>query len=115
MAVKIKDYITRDTKTLMQSFNVAPKLECVIQNQRLILEATCDVRKELLQVLHLLSWLESPAKLKKQKIKEDEEEPAPKISKKAEAAMPFKDRVKLISDRTKKEETFTKDEEVEAF
>jgi len=115
VAVKIKDYITRDTKVLMQTFNTAPKLECVIQNQRLILEATCDVRKELLEALHRLSWLGSTKPVKGAKIKRDEEEPAPTLSKKAEAALPFSERVKLISDRTKKEEAFTKEEEVEAF
>ena len=115
MAVKIKDYITRDTKTLMQSFNVAPKLECVIQNQRLILEATCDVRKELLHVLHLLSWLESPAKLKKRAKIEVEVVPLEsKMSKKAEAALPFEARVKIISDRNAPKEDST-DEEVEPF
>lgn len=114
MAVKIKDYITRDTKLLMQTFNVAPKLECVIQNQRLILEATCDVRKELLHVIHLLSWLESPAKLKARAMKED----VPivdKMSKKEEAALPFEARVKLISSRQTPEEAPTDDEDVEAF
>ena len=115
MSVKIKDYITRDTKILMSAFNTAPKFECVIQNQRLILEATCDVRKELLEVLHRISWLGSTKPLKGAKIKKDEEEVVPKLSKKAEAALPFEERVKIISDRTAKEEAFTKDEEVEAF
>ena len=114
MAVRIKDYITRDTNLLMQTFNVSPKLECVIQNQRLILEATCDVRKELLHVLHLLSWLESPAKLKDAKTKKDEEKPVSVMSKKAEAALPFEARVKVISDRNAPKEDPT-DEEVDAF
>ena len=98
----------------MQAFNTAPKLECVVQNQRLILEATCDVRKELLEVLHRLSWLGSTKPLKHTEIKRDEEEVAPKLSKKAEAALPFEDRVKLISDRNAPKEAPT-DEEVEAF
>lgn len=115
MSVKIKDYITRDTKVLMQTFNTAPNLECVIQNQRLILEVTCDVRKELLEALHRLSWLGSTKALKKAKTEKKEEDDAPKLSKGAEAALPFKERVKLISNRAKKEEVFTKDEEVEAF
>jgi len=113
LPVKIKDYITRDTGVLMQAFNTAPKLECVIQNQRLILEATCDARKELLHVLHLLSWLESPAKLKERAKKEDVPV-VDKMSKKAEAALPFEARVKLISDRNAPKEAST-DEEVEAF
>jgi len=99
----------------MSTLNTAPKLECVIQNQLLILEATCDVRKELLEVLHLLSWLGSPAKMKKKAKIKDEEEVVPKISKRAEKALPFEERVKLISDRTAKEEAFTKDEDVDAF
>jgi len=118
LPVKIKDFITRDTKVLMNTFNAAPKLECVIQNQRLILEATCDVRKELLEVLHLLSWLGSPEKLKKAKIKEAEEKPVSTMSKKQEAALPFKERVKLISDRnapTVNDEEASTDEDVEAF
>ncbi|MCK4384716.1 MAG: hypothetical protein KAW52_00490 [candidate division Zixibacteria bacterium] len=115
MPVKIKDYITRDTKILMQTFNTMPRLESVIQNQRLMLEATCDVRKELLEVLRRLSWLGSTKALKDAKIKKDEEEVAPKLSRKAEAALPLEERVKVISDRTKKEEAFTKDEDVDAF
>lgn len=118
MAVKIKDYITRDTKILMDTFNVAPKLECVIQNQRLILEATCDVRKELLEVLHRLSWLGSTKPLKDAKIKKDGEEIPPKISKRAESKLPFEQRVKLISDRnapTVNDEEASTDEEVETF
>ena len=99
----------------MSTFNTAPKLECVIQNQRLILEATCDVRKELLEVLHRLSWLGSTKALKDAKIKKDEEEVPSKISRKAEAALPLEERVKIISDRAKREKEFTKDEEVEAF
>jgi len=114
LPVKIKDYITRDTKVLMQTFSKMPKLECVVQNQCLILEATCDVRKELLEILHLLSWLGSPAKLKKAKIKKDEEKPTSVMSKKAEAALPFEARVKAISDRFAPKEAPT-DEDVEAF
>jgi len=99
----------------MQTFNTAPKLECVIQNQRLILEATCDVRKELLEVLHRLSWLGSTKLLKDAKIKRDSEETSPKISKRAESKLPFEKRVKLISDRVARENAFTEDEDVEAF
>jgi len=115
LPVKIKDYITRDTKVLMSTFNTMPKIECVIQNQRLILEATCDVRKELLEVLFRTDWLKKASPLKRTKTKGDEEEVVPKLSKRAEAALGFDERVKIISDRTKKEEAFTKDEEVEAF
>ena len=115
MAVKIKDFITRDTKILMSTFNTTPKLESVLQNQRLILEATCDVRKELLEVLFRTDWLKKAAPLKRTKIKKDEEEVVPKLSRSAEKGLPFEERVKLISDRTKKEEAFIKDEDVEAF
>lgn len=115
MAVKIKDYITRDTKTLMSTFNTMPKLECVIQNQRLMLEVTCDVRKELLEVLNRLSWLGSTKPVKHIKIKRDKEEEIPKLSRKAEAALSLEERVKLVSARTAKEEAVTKDEDVEAF
>ncbi|MCK4828295.1 hypothetical protein KA005_71865 [bacterium] len=118
MSVKIKDYITRDTKILMSTFNTMPKLESVIQNQRLILEATCDARKELLEILHRLSWLGSTKALKDAKIKKDEEKPVSVMSKKAEAALPFEARVKVISDRnasTVNDEEASTDEEVEAF
>ena len=115
MPVKIKDYITRDTGVLMQTFNTAPNPECVIQNQRLILEVTCDVRKELLEVLHLLSWLGSPTKLKKRAKIEVEVVPLDqKISRRAESKLPFKERAKVISDRFALKEAPT-DEEVEAF
>jgi len=115
LPVKIKDYITRDTKILMSTFNTAPRLESVIQNQRLILEVTCDVRKELLEVLHRLSWLGSAKSVKGAKIKMTVDPAAPTLSRKAEAALPLKERIKVISERTEKEEAFTKDEEVEAF
>lgn len=102
----------------MQIFNTMPRLESVVQNQRLILEATCDVRKELLEILHRLSWLGSTKALKDAKIKKDEEKPASVMSKKAEAALPFNARVKLISGRfapTVNDEEASTDEDVEAF
>jgi len=118
LPVKIKDYITRDTSVLMQAFNTMPKLECVIQNQRLILEATCDVRKELLEILYRTEWLKKAAPPVKKKIKEAEEKPASTMSKKQEAALPFEERVKIISDRnapTVNNEEAPADEDVEAF
>jgi len=114
LPVKIKDYITRDTSVLMKTFNTMPKLECVVQNQRLILEATCDVRKELLEILRRLSWLGSTKPLKDVKLKEDEEKPVSTMSKKQEAALPFEDRVKIISDRNAPKEALA-DEDVDAF
>ena len=103
---------------MMQTFNTTPKLESVLQNQRLILEATCDVRKELLELLFRTDWLKKAKPPKATKIKKDEEEVAPKLSRKAEAALPLEERVKVISDRnapTVNDEEASTDEEVEAF
>lgn len=114
MAVKIKDYITRDTKILMSTFNTMPKPESMVQNQRLLLEAICDVRKELLELLFRTDWLKKAKPPKATKIKIEEERDPPKLSRRAEAALPLEERVKVISDRFTPKEAPT-DEDVEAF
>ena len=48
---------TRTRETLIASLNTSPKPECIIQNQKYLLEVLCDIRDELKEVLNRLSWL----------------------------------------------------------
>jgi len=50
---------TRSRETLIASLNTSPKPECIIQNQRYLLEVLCDIRDELKEVLNRLSWLKN--------------------------------------------------------
>ena len=54
---------SRTRETLMVSLNTSPKPECIIQNQRYLLEVLCDIRDELKEVLHRLSWLKNTSPL----------------------------------------------------
>jgi hypothetical protein len=97
LVIKIKDYVTRDRGLLMDTLNKAPKPESMIQNQLLLLEVLCDVRKCLVELLFRTEWLKKAAPMKKQD----------------EKRLSMDQRVKIISKRAM--EKNASDEDVEAF
>lgn len=114
MAVKIKDFITRDTGLLMQTFNTTPRPEGMLQNQRLLLEVLCDIRKELLELLFRTDWLKEATPPKRRKIEVETTPFTEPLSRREEKALPFEDRVKTISNRAARKKAST-DEDVDAF
>jgi len=115
LAFKIKDFVTRDRSVLMSTFNTSPKPESMLQNQRLLLEALCDIRHCLVELLFRTSWLKKADKFSG--IVPDgafTEREKLGLSRREEKALSHEDKVKVISKRAARKEAST-DEDVEAF
>lgn len=102
----------------MSTFNTRARPECMLQNQRLLLEVLCDIRHCLVELLFRTSWLKKAEPQKGMKIPEKDTwvgaGEGKVLSRREEKSLDFKDRVKVISKRAKEKETPT-EEDVEAF
>jgi len=131
VSVKIKDFITRDRKVLMDTFNKKPRPESMLQNQLLLLEVLCDIRKCLVEVLFRTDWLKKAKPLKNPNVAVGKgvtygemegivldgaftEREQLGLSKREEKALSHEDRVKIISKRAQEKKAST-EEDVEAF
>lgn len=98
----------------MQTFNTRPRPESIIQNQRLLLETLCDIRRCLIEILSRTDWLKKAKPPKVTRIEIAKDEAATTLSKREEKALSFEERKKIISERAARQEAPT-DEDVEAF